>query len=455
MTGEGMERCFIRKILVLIVISFFVCSKGFSQSQELLLLAHVNSYSDYNDCWGYTALDGREYALLGVRTGTSIIDVTDSSNVYEVDFIPSVTSTWKDIKTYRHYAYAVNESGGGLQIFDLSDLPNSVTELPAYTGLSTSHNIYIDVEDSMLYAEGEGSAIIRAISLADPEHPVQLSTFGLECHDIYARNDTVYVSEGNHGSIGIYDLSDPTIPTFISRINVPSSGYVHNTWLSDDGNFLMSTEETPGKTVKYWNIQNLDNASIADTYLGQNNLAHNAHIKGNYAYLSHYESGLKVLDISNPDSIFEVGYYDTYPQGESPNFNGAWGAFPFFGSGKVLISDIQTGLYVVYFKETATHIKSSPKLPTDYLLEKNYPNPFNPTTTVVYQLSRQSEVQIEIYNLLGQKVRTLLNERKEPGAYEAVWDGKNDHGKQVGSGIYLYRMVANEFVQVRKMILMR
>lgn len=103
------------------------------------------------------------------------------------------------------------------------------------------------------------------------------------------------------------------------------------------------------------------------------------------------------------------------------------------------------------------------KLPSRFELSQSYPNPFNPSTTISYQVPRRSEVQIEIYNTLGQKVRTLLNARKEPGTYQAIWDGRNDSGVQVGSGVYLYRMAAGDpstgsgqgFVQTRKMILLK
>lgn len=96
------------------------------------------------------------------------------------------------------------------------------------------------------------------------------------------------------------------------------------------------------------------------------------------------------------------------------------------------------------------------EVPASYQLGQSYPNPFNPSTTITYQVPRQSDVRIEIYNTLGQQIRMLLNDRKEPGAYEAVWDGRNDSGAQVGSGVYLYRMVVEgDFVQTRKMILLK
>ena len=76
---------------------------------------------------------------------------------------------------------------------------------------------------------------------------------------------------------------EPAAPNFLQRIKFPLTGYVHNAWMTADSDCLMSTEETDGKTVKLWDIRDLDNISISDDYLGPNGLAHNAHIKGNYA----------------------------------------------------------------------------------------------------------------------------------------------------------------------------
>ncbi|GAB4372740.1 MAG: hypothetical protein Kow0042_16230 [Calditrichia bacterium] len=93
--------------------------------------------------------------------------------------------------------------------------------------------------------------------------------------------------------------------------------------------------------------------------------------------------------------------------------------------------------------------------PTAFSLEQNYPNPFNPVTTIRYQLSTASLVELTIYNLNGQKVRTLVNERKPAGNYQIQWDGRDDSGRQVASGVYLYRIRAGAFSQTKKMILMK
>ncbi len=342
---------------LLAVFAFLCCAAAiFAQgSANVPLLAQMNKYpsAQYNDCWGYTAPDGREYALLGVRTGTSIVDITDTNNLVEVAFIPGLTSSWRDLKTYQHYAYVVNEAGGGMHIIDLSNLPNSATLAATYTGFSTSHNIYIDVPAAILYAEGDAVQPVRVLSLANPTSPVQIGYFGIECHDIYAQNGLAYVSEGNQRSVGIYDVSNPAAAVRLKTILLLGVGYVHNAWASADGGLLMTTEETSGYTVKLWNTANLNDITLTDEYLGPSGLAHNTHLKGNYAYISHYGDGLRIVDISDPNNIFEAGYYDTYT---APNtgFVGDWGAFPFFASGKVLVSDIQSGLYVVFFDDGNT-----------------------------------------------------------------------------------------------------
>lgn len=341
-------------LLIFAVVCFIAlaCSQKEEDPKNVTLLAHLNPYSStgYNDCWGYTAPDNREYALLGVKDGTSIIDITDTDNPVEITFIGSSHSDWKDIKTYKNYAYVVNESRGGLQIIDLSNLPGSATLVATYSGFATSHNIFIDEENGILYAEGGRSRAVRALSLADPESPVQIAEFGAECHDIYVQDNRAYISEATRGSIAIYDVTNPAEPGFLKRIRFPLAGLAHNAWLTEDGNYLMSTEETQGKTVKLWDIRDLDNISMSDDYLGPNNFAHNVHIKGDHAYISHYTSGLRIVDISKPKKIVEVGVYDT---------RDAWGVFPFFPSGKILISDIKDGLYVVRFEEPSDSLKST------------------------------------------------------------------------------------------------
>lgn len=94
-------------------------------------------------------------------------------------------------------------------------------------------------------------------------------------------------------------------------------------------------------------------------------------------------------------------------------------------------------------------------LPTSYALSQNFPNPFNPGTSIRYDLPKESYVSLKIYNLLGQEVRTLIRSTQEAGRRAIYWDATDDAGHRVSSGIYFYRLIANDFVQTKKMILMK
>ncbi|NIW45452.1 MAG: T9SS type A sorting domain-containing protein, partial [Gammaproteobacteria bacterium] len=94
-------------------------------------------------------------------------------------------------------------------------------------------------------------------------------------------------------------------------------------------------------------------------------------------------------------------------------------------------------------------------IPTEFALDQNFPNPFNPTTTLQYALKENARVKLQIYNVLGQLVKTLIDENQTAGYKEVVWDGTNNQGLKVPSGIYIYRIKANDFVESRKMILMK
>ncbi|MGH1365304.1 MAG: choice-of-anchor B family protein [Calditrichia bacterium] len=371
--------------LIFVLLIIFLTLPLFAQGQgspNVTLLANVDQYSStgYNDIWGYTAPDGREYALLGVLNGTSIIDITDPANTTEINFISSAQSTWRDIKTYQTYAYVVNETSGGIQIIDLSDLPNSANLITSSNILSASHNIYVDEPAGILYSEGESGLAVRIISLADPENPVQISSISGQCHDIYAQDGVLVVSEGTNASFGFYDVSDPANPTLITRLNVPAGGYAHNAWMTADGNHMMTTEETGGKTVKHWDISDFTNITLVSEVLAPDGIAHNAHIKREYSYVSHYGDGMRIYDVSDPANVTEVGYYDTFP-GPAGGFEGNWGAYPFLTTGKVLISDRSTGLYVVQFDGAIDADLLDPKSPVSLNAYSDYTTPTGMTLT--------------------------------------------------------------------------
>jgi hypothetical protein len=110
---------------------------------------------------------------------------------------------------------------------------------------------------------------------------------------------------------------------------------------------------------------------------------------------------------------------------------------------------------VLVIRDLITGIGDLETLPTTYDIAQNYPNPFNPTTTINYQLPQVSDVKLVIYNVLGQKVRTLVNTSMEAGYHSVVWDGLNQQSSAVASGIYIYRFEAGDFQKTMKLMLLK
>jgi hypothetical protein len=104
-----------------------------------------------------------------------------------------------------------------------------------------------------------------------------------------------------------------------------------------------------------------------------------------------------------------------------------------------------------------TGIEQGPEsvLPKQYALNQNYPNPFNPETKIKYQLPKESQVLLNIYNLLGQLVITLVDEKQTAGFKSVIWDGRNRFRKQVSTGLYIYVLKAGDFINSKRMVLLR
>ena len=120
-----------------------------------------------------------------------------------------------------------------------------------------------------------------------------------------------------------------------------------------------------------------------------------------------------------------------------------------------IVANHSSGEIFVLATENSTAINSSSELPAEFRLDQNYPNPFNAETRISYSLAADSRVQIAVYNLLGQKLRTLVDSKQRAGWHSIGWNGRNISGESMPSGIYLIRMKAGHFTAIRKMILTR
>ena len=326
---------------------------------ELIHNIHFeNADNNYgvSDVWGYTDEENNEYAIIGYKDGTSIINVSNNPPIEVANIIGPSNGDYyyhRDYKTYEDYLYIVNEMYGGdigMQVIDLSPLPNNnPIQLDTYNQISQSHNLWID-ESGLALIEHVNGDNIHIANLNNPTSPVYENTFGdlaLNCHDIYSKNNIAYISEGWSCQFGIYDISN--LNNIIQLATIPSEGYAHNAWLNNDGNILITTEETENKTIKIWDISNLNNINLLGEYLGENNLAHNVHIKNDLLYISHYTTGIKIVDIYNPQNPIEVAAFDTYPLDNNGGYYGCWGVYPFTNNNYIYASDMQNGLFIFNF----------------------------------------------------------------------------------------------------------
>jgi len=311
---------------------------------------------------GYVDSTGKEYALVGVETGMSVVDVTNPSAPVQVYQIPWPTnnnnSLWKEIKVYKKHAYVVSEAGNGVQICDLSNLPSTTPPTPVYWSptisgqqLNTIHALHIDTTKGNLYLYGSNVSNKGAIiaSLANPLAPVYLGKFdNTYVHDGYVDNDTLYACEIYDGNMEIIDCSNKTNPQVLATVQTYLR-FAHNAWLSPDKKTVFTTDEKTRSRLTSYDISNLANITLLDTVrsLSNTSIVHNTHIRNDYfAVTSWYRDGFNITDVSRPNNMIVTGYYDSYGVASGNGFDGAWGVYPFLPSGTIVVSNIDEGLYV-------------------------------------------------------------------------------------------------------------
>lgn len=459
------------KYCKLFFVSFFILflltgteSVAQLSNSNMYLLANLNQHYTptlYSACWGYVASNGREYALLGCPTGTAFVDITDTANIHEVGFQTGLTSAWREMKVYSHYAYIVSEaSGSGMQIVDLQYLPDSIHFVTTFSfpGYSRTHTI--SESGPYLYLNG-GNYGVGGVFILDltvnPESPLKRGEWETYyVHDCRVRNDTIWACNINNppGTISVIRATDRNnLSTITSWVNNPNP-FPHNCDLTTDRRYILTTDETssPVGRLKVWDITNLSNVQLITTWQPTGittSIVHNVEIHGNYAIISHYTAGVRVVDITNPASPNEVAWYDTYPSSNTNTFNGCWGVFT-FPSGKIIGSDRQTGLYVLKTTFNITGTVSGTVLPKNYDLKQNYPNPFNPSTTIKYSLPKAGSISLKIYDVEGRLVGTLADGFETAGEHSVIYDAS-----ALASGIYFYTLYANGFKNSKRMILIK
>ena len=324
---------------------------------------------------------------MGRTGGLVFVDVTDAARPTVVGHLPANPSGARSVKVHGGHAYVAGDGAGdhGLLVFNLARLrgvtgaPRTFTPDTVYRGIASAHNLAVDTLSGLIIATGANSGGntcgggLHLIDVREPKAPRFAGCFtdteGLiapgRTHDVqctkYHGPDRRYVDRSicfasNETALRIVDVTNPAAPVALGRGSYPGAAYIHQGWLTEDQrHFYMNDEldEIAGITDRtrtmIWDVSDLEDPVIAGAYLGPDAATdHNLFITGDRMYLANYQAGFRVVDISNRLAPREIGHFDTTPyEGNAAGFFGAWGSYPFFESGNVIVTSMQEGLFVL------------------------------------------------------------------------------------------------------------
>lgn len=370
--------------------------KNIDLVSHLALADFSSKPSAASDIWGHVDLNtGTEYAIIGLYNGTAVVSLADPSAPKEIGTIPGSSTAWRDIKVLQYYdvalsrwkayAYISSEGADNLQIVDLSQLPASIRLVSSDTAVTSAHNVYISHVDYTTNSALDGLEPALHI-VGQKAVGGSFTTYGLKAPEKLAayfpnsqavRSDYTHdaasmvvrdaranqscqnsrctvLMDFNEQSVRFWDISQLNTAKALSDITYQNANYVHSGWWSEDQRFVFVHDELDERnaglntTVRVLNVDDLRNPVLAQVWSGPTAaIDHNGYTRGNRYYMSNYQRGTTILDITDPANPVEAGFFDSFPSSDSAAFNGVWGTYPYLPSGLIISADINSGLYVL------------------------------------------------------------------------------------------------------------
>jgi len=333
----------------------------------------------YSDGWGET-----NYAYIAHyanNNGLHIVDISDPTNpVLASTFLSA--SGWNDLRDVeveqigkRTIAFASSDTGGGLLIVDVTDhtAPQELYRITAADGgTNTVHTVSVD--GNYLYEADSRTPNIRVFDVSTPEQPTFVriiqSDSGGPVHEVTALNGRLYTAViDSRGASEVYDITnvgDPSLPVPLLS-SIPSGSSAHTAWPSDDGTIVAVARETAGGDVRLWDISDLS-TPVLDAVISlprsETYSLHEVMIDGNLLYISAYQAGVLVYDITDPTNPVQIGSYKTNNlQPPFTGYDGCWGVFPFLGQDRILAFDMRTGISILSLDQPAAAHRLNSKPP--------------------------------------------------------------------------------------------
>ena len=269
-------------------------------------------------------------------------------------------------------------------------------------------------------------------------------------------------------------FDDPDLPNDSLRYSVSVSSGLVTSNISMDSLWLFSVTDSNGLVEVVVTATDDSSTGVSDTFFVTIDAVNDAPMFVDFpdsVILEFGESDTLIIsdyafDVDDPDSVLTYEEFacvaldsiicvtasaDTAFINPVGNISGVVD-FEFFVTDTSGASDTVS---VVIYVKMAVGIANEGLIPQEYSLSDNYPNPFNPETTISYGLPEQSNLSLIIYNLMGQEIMRWGEQNSQAGFYQKIWNGRNKFGVPVGSGVYFYRIIAGDFVQTRKMVLLK
>lgn len=390
------------------------------------------------------SLCANDSALIAGRyegNGLYLVDISNISKPVVKQIYKKNTGYVRGLKIKNDIIFASTENG--LKIFQINGLDsiNLISEID-YGVISWR----VDANDYIVAIGGyyEDVHLINISDLFAPNYitKIEMPT-SMVIEDIYVRDNFLFIC-GDYGGPYIYDISDPDNPLELWDGDAISG---ESMFPLEDANALFLGDNNQ---LTVLNIENIGNP-VEITRFSVSNRIIDIFAKNNYLFLSsfdqyQYESCLHIYDITNLNNIIQVGTAKT------PN----WAYNIFVNDNFLFLSDFEDGVYIFDLDDIITKISFEVDeiLSThSFNLFQNYPNPFNASTTIRFSLPQSEMVELNIYNVLGQLVRNLVNEEKPAGKYSIIWDGTNEKCELLSNGIYIYTIKTGNNISISNKLL--
>jgi hypothetical protein len=514
-TTQYVRHCVVRDSLIYVGVNHYIQILSMTPGDSLVLLGQVSSgidframalVQDYIYVSGFQIIDvsdpthpvsvenfGLSHSASQYLLQDDILYVPNRGEGVEVWDVeaptdPVMLGTYEDfymsaIDVDTDHAY-MTRWGDGLYIYSISDPRNP--QLEGYFNPEVPlEDVLVRDDIAYLAAWTEGLIILDVSNPCQPQWIAQYKDSTSWIHGLAMRDSLIFSAEHRNG-IKIIDVSDPYRPALITTFVPSMIDDAMNIVLGGDFAYIANYRGIIAVDIS--DIQNPIEVAIFDN--DENRKMDVAYHNNKIYYNDYHRAAFYIRDVTDPynsnllywdwfGNIIGYDYFMNYPVLFSAD--GFLSAIDISDSQNPMIleqfpshqsRDLAGDDLLVYSVGNSFVIldfdrgglgnddeasSETPPIPETFSLSQNYPNPFNPSTTIKYEIPAGKGsllVKITIYDIRGRLVKKLVDDEKEPGRYQVHWDGKDDRGIQVSSGVYMYRIEAGKFVSTRKMVML-